>query len=129
MNVGDLLRDLSPLSHDDRMRRMAELGRRSVTDSQAAGATDDLEKGGFYERLLALQSCYGSRDGARALRALSDPSRTIQNRALKVIVLFGDDAQVEEALQAARPGQRLTLLRLLRRSRRPGPADGFLATL
>src|SRR5262249_9292309 len=85
-----------------------------------------LEQGGFYERLLALQACYGSRDGAVAVRALEAPSRILRGRALRAVALFADDEQVRGALQAARPGQRPPLLPPLARRRRWGPIDAFL---
>jgi hypothetical protein len=124
-----LLRELASVPHDARMRRMAELGRAAAGDAQVAATLAALAGGGFHERLLALQSCCGSRDGAHALRALSDPSRTLQNRALPLLALSGTDAQARDALQAARPGQHKHLLRLLRRRGRLGPVDAFLEDL
>ncbi len=129
MSPDTLLRELETLTHDARMRRMAELGSAARTDPRIAATLDVLDGGGFCERLLALQSCYGSRNAARALRALSDPSRILQGRALRLIALLADDAQTIEALRSAPRGQRLTLLRLLRRRHRFGPVDAFLEEL
>lgn len=121
-----LLRKLESRTHDARMRRMVELGQEAGTNPQTAELLAALEKGGFYERLLALQSCYGSKDGSHALRALHDPSRTIQFRSLKLIALFARDAQVHKALEGSRAELRLPLLYLLRRRHRLAPIDAFL---
>jgi hypothetical protein len=129
MKPNSLLRELNVLTHDARMRRMAELGKTARTEPTVLTMLDTLEKRGFHERLLALQSCYGSRDAARALRAMADPSRTIQFRALRPIALFAADPEVEQALAAARYKHRLVLLRELRRGGRFRPVDAFLDTL
>ena len=80
--VTDLLRELESVTHIARMRRMVEVGRAAKTDARMAQVIAELERGGFYERMLALQSCYGSGDGELAVRALGDPSRTLQGRAV-----------------------------------------------
>src|SRR5262249_37744647 len=98
MKVNALLRELDGLTHDGRMRHMVELGQAARTGPAAAACLDALEKGEFHERLLALQSCYGSRASARALRALSDPSRTLQGRAIRLVVLLADDDEVRQVL-------------------------------
>lgn len=79
------MKELEPLTHDARMRRMLEVGRQAAQDAVVAAALTALEQGGFYERWLALQSCFGSRDGAHALRALVDPSRSIRGLALLLL--------------------------------------------
>lgn len=130
MNAADgLLRKLELLTHDARMRRMVELGQEAGTNPQTAELLAALERGGFYERLLALQSCYGSKDGSHALRALNDPSRTIQFRSLKLIAGFTRDVEVHKALQRSRADLRLPLLYLLRRRHRLAPIDALLDDL
>lgn len=121
--------ELEPLTHAARMRRMVEVGRLAARDAGVADAVADLEQRGFYERSLALQSCFGSGDGAHALRALADPSRSIRGLALLLLALVGDDAQVQTALERATFSQRRVLLRRLYRRRRLAPIDAFLATL
>jgi len=108
---------------------MVELGREVGTSPQTASSLAALEKGGFGERLLSLQSCYGSKDGDHALRALSDPSRLIQGRALRLIALFAKDVPIKDALRGARRELRMSLLRLLRRRRRLTTIDAFLDEL
>ena len=63
MKVSNLLRDLDASNHDARMRRMVEVGKLAASDASVAKTLAGLAEGGFYERLLALQSCHGSRDG------------------------------------------------------------------
>ncbi len=128
MTPDELLQQLEPLTHDARIRQMVEIGRLATRDNSVAATLNALEKGGFYERWLALQSCYGSRNGARALRAFADPSRVIRSLAQRLLPLIGDDAQVQAALDAATFKQRRALLkRLLKRCRRP--IDAFLNSL
>src|SRR5262249_50235922 len=57
MTPSALLRDFESLSHDARMRRMVEIGRRSVRDATLLATLAALARGDFGERLLALQSC------------------------------------------------------------------------
>jgi hypothetical protein len=129
MSCKALLKKLDPLTHAARMKYMAEVGQKARRDPRLGDTVRILEKGGFYERLLALQSCFGSGDGSHAMRALNDPSRTIQGRALKLIALFANDKQVKEALLGARADLRLTLVAHLRKRRRFPPLDAFFEEL
>lgn len=130
MSVQDLLSELEPLTHDDRMRRMVELGRRAPHDSGTAELLNALEQGGFYERLLALVSCYGSGEGARVLRALEDPSRPIRTLAARMVPVCCDDQQALAALLAAPAGQRRRRLAWrLRKRGRFAPIDGLIEHL
>ncbi|MBI3972493.1 MAG: hypothetical protein HY332_14530 [Chloroflexi bacterium] len=129
MSPNELLRELEPLPHDDRMRRMVEVGRRAAVDPSVAATLASFEQGGFYERWLALQSCFGSRDGSHVLRALADPSRAIRRRAAGLAALVGDDAQVQAALEKLPLPDRTVLLRRLYQRRRYAPVDAYLETL
>lgn len=120
------MRELEPLTHNARMRRMVEYGRRSIGDARVARTLDDLERGGFYERYLAMQSCFGSGDGTRALRGLNDVSRRIRGLAIVLIPLFCDDAQVATALSTLPLDSRIRLLRRLHTRRREGPVDAYV---
>src|SRR5262249_2252224 len=124
-----LLKKLERLTHAARMKYMVEVGRQARGDAPIAAMLRNLEKGGFYERFLALQSCFGSGDGGLAIRALHDPSRIIQGRAPKLIALFASDEQVRQALQVARVEHRRALLRSLRICKRFAPLDAFLDQL
>lgn len=129
MTPDELLCELESLTHDARMKRMVEIGRNATIDANAAATLNALEQGGLYERLLALQSCNGSRDGVCVLRALSDPSRAIRSLAVALLPLLGDDAQVQSALEAIPFKQRRVLLRGLYKRRRYTIIDAFLDAL
>ncbi|HET6386942.1 MAG TPA: hypothetical protein VFJ58_26420, partial [Armatimonadota bacterium] len=124
--MATLVNEMELLNHPTRMRRMVDLGRESRTDPAIAAAIDGMERGGFFERLLAVQSCCGSADGARALRMLNDPSRIIRGRALRLVAHVCSEAQAIQALRQADPGRRRSLLRMLLKARRQGPIDSFL---
>ncbi|HEY7357942.1 MAG TPA: HEAT repeat domain-containing protein, partial [Ktedonobacterales bacterium] len=77
-------------------RRMIALGRQRDDESRALLA--EMERGGFSERFLALYACFGSRNGAHAARALSDPSRTIRGLAIRLVAQLCDESQLAEVL-------------------------------
>lgn len=129
MKPNRLLKELESLPYDARVRRMIELGRAAKSDAAVAAVITLFERGGFYERNLALHSCYGSGAGAQVLRALADPSQAIRGAALKLAALVCDDAQVSAALVALAPDQQRRLLKLLAMRRRYAPIDAFLAEL
>lgn len=81
MTTEELLRGLEPQTHSQRIRAMVTLGSQKDAASQANIA--ELERGGFYERSLALYACYGSRNAAHVLRALNDPSRLLRRGLLR----------------------------------------------
>jgi hypothetical protein len=124
MTVEELLRDLEGLNHGGRVRAIVALGQRDDTESRALIA--DLERGGFYERSLALYTCFGSRDGEHALRALSDPSRLLRGLATQLVALFCDSAQALRGLETAPPAARIALAHKLRRGRRQAVIDTYL---
>ena len=70
MTPARLLRELEPLTHDARARRLVEVGRLSRGDPRVADTLAQLERGGWYERSLSLRACHGSRDVGRLLRGL-----------------------------------------------------------
>ncbi|MFO0754914.1 MAG: hypothetical protein U0359_00365 [Byssovorax sp.] len=117
------------LRHRDRVRRAVELGRAArAGDAEARATIDRLgESSEAYERLLALLSVHGSRDGERVVRAIGDVSRTLRSTAARLAPRYCDDAQVGQALRAIveRAVLRRTLARLLR-ARRRAAIDAFL---
>jgi hypothetical protein len=125
MTPETLLRELETLSHDARMRRMVELGR----DAKSAPLVSELARGDFYQRLLAIQWCYGSGDVTIALAALTDASRTLRGRAIGPVARFADDAQARHALHVTAGRFRLALLSHLRDRGRFEPIDAFLGDL
>jgi hypothetical protein len=124
-----LLAELETLCHADRIRRVIELGKKARTSAPAARTLATLADGPFYQRLLAVYACYGSGDGAMALRFLSDTSHTIRRMAIRPLALFGSDKQLRQALASADQRTRRTLLARLRDHRRFAPIDAFLDDL
>lgn len=129
MTTAELLRELGPLTHDGRVRRMIDLGRAAARDQAVVTLLAELGGGDVYERLLALEAVHGSRDGAVAARAAADASRLIRRSALRLVALHADDGRALEVLRQARPRERLALLSFLRRRRRTAPVDALLGEL
>ena len=126
--MAQLLAELAILTHNARIQRMIELGRRTITNPGLRATIAELERGDVYERFLALMSCHGSRDGAHALRAIDDPSERMRTAAISVVAIVGSDAEVLTALERMPSYLHLKLLWHLRR-RRQAVIDRFLATL
>ncbi len=125
------MQELQDLAHPERTQRMVALGRAAKTDSAVKGLLDQLwateGDAGAYARRLVLKSCYGSRDGARVLALLSDPSRLLRGGARKLVALCCDDAQATQALQTTwYVRQHLPLLARLWTARRLAAIDAFL---
>jgi hypothetical protein len=113
MTAEQLLQELETLTHTARIRRMVELGRTAAHDPQSAATLTTLEQGNFYERFLALHSCFGSYDGAQVLRALADPSRIIRGVAINLAALAFSEKQLRQALEIVpRDGRRPLLWKL-----------------
>lgn len=129
MTPEQLISSLESLTHDSRMRNMVEIGAASQTDAAPISTIDILEQGNFYDRMLALQSVHGSRDGERALRAISDPSRIIRARAITIISVVGDDTQIRTALETVHFKHRSLLIKRLHERRRYKLIDSFLTQL
>ena len=95
--------ELGALSHVERTQRMVALGQAARDDGATRELLGELWRtegdAGPYARRLVLKSCYGSRDGARVLQALSDPSRLLRAGARKLVALCCDDTQATGALQ------------------------------
>jgi hypothetical protein len=126
-----LLDDLAKLTHRERMRRLVDVGRRvAAGEPEAAAVTAELAaRPNAYARLLALQTVFGSRDGARVLAALSDPSALVRRRARRMVPVFCDDAQAAAAIEKVPPGRpRAGLCRRLSQRRREAVVDAFLAS-
>ena len=110
MTAEQLLQILETLTFSARIHHMIDSGRTSLHDSELASTITMLEQGGFYERFLAIYSCFGSSDGAHVLRALADPSRIIRGVAIKLTTLACDEAQLRQALEIVPRDGRLPLL-------------------
>src|SRR5258706_285454 len=127
MTRDGLLDQLEALSHVERVRAMIALGRRG--DAEARELIAALERGHFYERFLALFSCFGSHDQPHVLRALADPSRLIRGLAAHLAVQVLDDQQAIQAFAHLSPGMRTPLLSMLRGARRQTVVDTCLEQL
>src|SRR3569833_610797 len=127
MTPTELLAEIEPLTHAQRVRRVVELGRRAVESDvsdtiQQLAAADDT-----YQRWLALLTCFTSRDGVHVLRALEDPSRLVRGLAHRLVPQACNDAQARTALDVVHPSRVGPLLRRLRRARRQTAVDAYLA--
>ena len=87
------------LTHRDRILEIIKLGKKEASDPDVVTLIDDLQRGNYYQRLLALYSCYGSYNGERVLIAVEDNSRSIRNKAIDLIAVVGSDTQVLTALK------------------------------
>lgn len=92
---------------------MVELGR------QQDPVIDQLEKGDYYQRGLALNSCYGSRDAKRIARFLeNDPSARLRGLARHLTAHFSPDEDVLKMLSEVGPAHLQGTLAILYRRRR-----------
>ena len=109
MHLKSLLQELERLPHSGRMRRMVEVGRQAASDRSASETLAELSRGGVFQRTLALQACYGSRDGECVVRALEDPSRLARGLAVQLVAELCDDEQVRRRSRSfLRPGATCT---------------------
>ena len=122
-----LLATLEITTHNDRVRELIALGRRAAFDPAAAETLAELERGGFYERMLALFAAHGTRSGDTVIRFLSDPSALLRGLAAGFVPDICDDTQALSALNATTRRGRVNLLRSLRKHRRYAPVDAFVA--
>ncbi len=63
MTLAELQAELETLAYSARIARMIALGRDARNTALTKSLLDEMEHGGFDLRWLALNSCYGSRDG------------------------------------------------------------------
>ena len=108
---------------------MVEIGREAAAGNAAQTALlTELESGAFYERWLCLLSCFGSRDGARTARFLSDASSLLRATALRLAAKVCDDRQATAALESLPRDAANRLLRWLGKAKRHAVMDAYLAT-
>ena len=129
MTPAQMLQELEPLSHKARIGRVIELGHQASAGTNAANIVAAWERGEYYERWLALYSCFGSRDGEHVLRAFADSSRAIRGLAWKLSAFLCDDVQLQRGLALVPNSSQATLLRRLYKRDRLAPIDMFLHTL
>lgn len=127
MTKDELLDHLEALSHVERVRAIIALGQRD--DAEARELLAVLGRGDFYERFLALYSCFGSRDQQYVLSALADPSRLIRGLAARLAAQLLDDERVIQAFGRVSSSLRKPLLIKLRGARRQAIVDECLEQL
>lgn len=100
MDKSALLAEIEPLTHHARIRRMIDVGRAAAQGDEGARLViGELHRSAeAHERLMALQSVFGSRDGAPVVAGITDVSRTIRRRASRMITKFGSDDEVARGL-------------------------------
>ncbi len=125
-DIAHLLQDLEPLPHGERMRRVVEWGQRARIEPAIASLLSCWAEGSFYERQLALKSCFGTGDSAIAEAALTDPSRALRAMAVETVAKVGDDAALARTWPKLSARKRAELVRHLHRARRQAPIDVYL---
>jgi hypothetical protein len=128
MTAESLLERLEPLTHHERVRRMVALGQAAAkgdADARAVIAALRASPDAF-SRVLAMESVYGSRDGAAVIAGLADASRTVRARAATLLPIACDDAQVRAGFALIRPKRRTRLLVTLRRRGRGALVDAIV---
>jgi hypothetical protein len=121
-----LLARLEPMTDEGRIRHVIDLGRQSLSEPGLGVLLDELGRGTFYERRLALMACHGSREGARVLRATTDPSQRLRDRAIRLAALLCDNEQALAVLESLPPRRRRRLAARLAHRRRHGVVDRFI---
>ncbi|MBC8141287.1 MAG: hypothetical protein H7Y38_07575, partial [Armatimonadetes bacterium] len=122
-----LLTRLEIVTHNARVREMIALGRAAATDPEAAETLAELERSGFYERMLALFAAHGTRSGETVVSFLSDASALLRGLAASLVPLLCSDEQALSAVQNATRRGRVRLLRDLRKHHRFAVVDAFVA--
>src|SRR5579859_2069128 len=129
MTPEQLLRESEKLTYNGRMRRMVELGQMASNNASIRKTLAVFAQGNVYQRVLATQSCFGSRDSAQALQALSDPSRSVRSVALNLAVLVCSDAELITAIDNVPLDMKKVLLHKLYQRHRQTPIDMYIEML
>ncbi|EFH82175.1 hypothetical protein [Ktedonobacter racemifer] len=129
MTPEQLLQECERLNHVGRTRRMVELGRLAASDASVSETIATLTRGNVYERVLAVQSCHGSRDSKLILHALSDPSLSVRKLATSIAALVCGDAELPGALDTLPQDLRDVLLTTLAQRSRQAPVDAYIEML
>jgi hypothetical protein len=135
---------LEPLDHGARFNQLYLLGLSTRGDASSTGTPafvaaldkgtrasikrfiSDLAAGDFYERYLALSSCFGSRDAEHALRVLSDRSNLLRRFALKIAAYICDDRPIAIALATVGRDEQQSLIKRLRKLGRSACVETYL---
>ncbi|MBX9721421.1 MAG: hypothetical protein K2X81_08510, partial [Candidatus Obscuribacterales bacterium] len=122
------------LDHSERIRRVIELGKESLSADAASSdyaksLLAELSQGSFYEKQLALTSCRTSKDKAMILHFCSDSSRMLRKLANSLAMLYCEDSDVLSILTEAKKNERVKLLAQLKQKSRVSTVDLFLEKL
>ncbi|GCE07161.1 hypothetical protein [Dictyobacter aurantiacus] len=129
MTSEQLLRECAAMTYAGRMRHMVEVGRLAASDESVRETIEDLGRGDVYQRVLAVQSCHGSRDAERVRQAMFDRSRGVRSVATGLVPLLCDDAQILELLELIGMDLKMALIaRLLARGRHAA-VDAYVEAL
>ncbi|MDJ0592333.1 MAG: hypothetical protein QNJ72_20460 [Pleurocapsa sp. MO_226.B13] len=128
-NSQKLIDSFESLTYRDRILEIIKLGKKEASNPDVVTLIDDLQRDNYYQRLLALYSCYGSYNGERVLTAIEDSSRSIRNKAIDLIAVVGSDTQVLIALKIISYKQRRILFKYLRTRNRLAIIDRCLVKL
>jgi hypothetical protein len=129
MTLDQLLQDVETLPHVARVQTMIELGRRSQTDAETAALLSEMAQGEWYQRFLALYSCFGSANASQVLAALTDPSRILRGLALRLLPLVCTPTRLQQALETVPPALRLPFLWKLASHKHFSLIDAFIEQL
>ena len=129
MDKETLLQQCEQLNHNQRMKRMIELGRNSIDNASDKNLIQELLEGSVYEQMLGLQTCHGSRDVKPALQALASPSRLLKVRALPFVPLLATDEEALDAFKLIPRHSQLGFFRRLRKTPRVAAIDTYLTRL
>ena len=129
MKTEKMLQELETLTHSQRMKRMVEIGQSARENATLRALLQQLEAGDCYQRRLALQACYGSREGAPVTRLINDTSRLVRGLALHLAPLVLGDEELLHLLQNSRERVRRVLLIKVAKQRRVAVIDNYLRQL
>ncbi|WP_344907240.1 hypothetical protein [Actinomadura meridiana] len=129
MRVEELLTEIEPLPYRERCLRLAAL-RRHTGGPEIAALLNDLSRGAYYERSVALFVAAAVRDEASLAHlgaAVQDPDAGLACEAIRLGVRFGVDATpFLDGLADAPAAARSALYDAVRRYRRADLADALV---
>ncbi len=129
MTPDQLLRECEEMTFAARMHSMVELGQRSADDPTITHSIATLSQGTVYQRILAVQSCFGSRDADLPLQGLTDPSRSVRALSLVLVALIASDSAIQQVFEQLPFKMQRSLLRRLHNRHRYTPIDAIIETL
>lgn len=129
MTLAQLLQQCEEITYTARQHFMVDFGRLAISDASARETITLLAQGDVYQRLLAVQSCYGSRNASQVLQALNDPSRRVRSLALHLAPLVCSDSELRTALTTLPEDMREVLLRYLYKQGKQTVIDAYFETL